>query len=356
MAQTGWPITRGKLAALLLTGAWRECPCASDCSLEELELLTPLLLETGAAALAWRRVSHSELKLSGAAQQLHEAYRLYKLMFVMYEREVATVFTLLRSHSIEPILVKGWAISRHYAEPFVRPSGDVDLCVRKEEHAKALALLKNRPRISFHVDLHAGFHSLDDRSFDELAARSELVEHEGESIRVLSMEDHLRVLCYHFLREGGWRPLWLCDIAVALESVPVGFNWDLCLGGKRRKAEAIACAINLARRLIGAEASDTPMAIREAKLPGWLVPCILKEWEVRSMSQRHRSPMSAALAHPVRTLKGLRHHWPSPVEATVTLGAPFNELPRLPFQLGNCLSRTALYLAHLPRGAPRQEH
>jgi hypothetical protein len=65
--------------------------------------------------------------------------------------------------------------------------------------------------------------------------------------------------------------------------------------------------------------------------------------------------MSSALTHPLRTLKGLRHHWPTPVEATISLGGPFNRMPRLPFQVGNCLFRTAGYIAHLPRML-RNEH
>ncbi len=310
----------------------------------------PLLFETGAAALAWRRISHLGLESYKAAQQLHEAHRFYKLRAAINRREIARIFNLLREHSIEPVLVKGWAIARHYAEPSARPCGDIDLCVRKEEHAKALSLLQSRKPILFHVDLHREFNSLDDRSFDELTSRSELVELEGEQIRVLSAEDHLRVLCFHFLREGGWRALWLCDIAAALESRPANFDWDLCMGRKRQRANWVACAIKLAHELIGAKIDDTPATVRDVKLPRWLVPSILKEWEVRSMSERHRTPtMTTALSRPLSMLKGLRHHWPTPVEATVTLGAPINEMPRLPLQVGNFLSRSTLMLARLPR-------
>jgi hypothetical protein len=340
--------THSNLVASLLTGAWRQSPAVADCRHEELELMAPRLLETGAAALAWRRVRHSDLEPCPEAAQLHDAYRLSRLLSIIYRREVAAIFKLLRSQRIEPILVKGWAIARHYAEPFVRPCGDVDLCVREEQYATAQAVLKGREGGDHSVDLHAGFRNLDDRSFDELMARSELVELEGEPVRVLSPEDHLRVLCYHFLREGGWRPLWLCDISVAVESRPDDFDWDQCLGGNRRRANWVACAVGLAHRLVGAEVSQTPAAVRNARLPGWLAPSILREWEVRSMYQRHRAPMTYALSYPLRTLKSLRHHWPTPVEATVTLGAPFNELPRLPFQAVGCLSRAARLLARLP--------
>ena len=326
---------------------------AADCSPEELESITPLLLETGAAAIAWRRVRDSELAGTVAASQLHDTYRLYRLLAVIYERTVAEVFKLLRSHSIEPIMVKGWAVARHYAEPGVRPCGDLDLCVRKEQHAAAFDLLKSRVHRAHSVDLHKEFRYLDYHAFDELMARSRLVELEGVGVRMLSAEDHLRVLCYHFLREGGWRPLWLCDIAVALESRPEDFDWDLCLGSNRRRADWAACAIKLAHILVGATMHDAPLAVRNARLPGWLMPSILRQWEVRSMSQRHRSPMSSTMSHPIRTLKGLRHHWPTPVEATVVLGASFNEMPRLPLQAIECLSRAGLLLArlsHMRRG------
>lgn len=347
--------TRSQLMASLLAGAWRQRVTASECSLEELELMTPLVMETGAGALAWRRVRDSELEAAPAALQLHDAYRLYKLRAIVYEREIAKIFRLLRSQAIEPVLVKGWAIARHYAEPEARPCGDIDLCVSKEQFAEARAILENCEGSPHTFDLHRGFRHLDDRSFEELMTRSELVELEGEKIRVLGVEDHLRVLCYHFLREGGWRALWLCDISVALESRPASFDWDLCLSGNRREDDWVACSIGLAHQLLGADVSETPVAVKAAKLPAWLLPSILREWEVRSMSQRHRTPMSSAMSQPLRTLKGLHHHWPTPVEATVSLGGAFNELPRLPFQVGNFLARAATLLARLPR-ALRNEH
>ena len=46
-------------------------------------------------------------------------------------------------------------------------------------------------------------------------------------------EDQLRQLCLHLLRHGACRPLWLCDVAVMLESLPGDFDWDRCLGGDR---------------------------------------------------------------------------------------------------------------------------
>lgn len=343
------PATRSYLMAALLAGAWRAEVQSAICTAEELELLAPLLLETGGAALAWRRLRHSELAATSEAHQLHEVYRLNHLLSIIYRREVAEVFRLLRSHKIEPVLVKGWAIGRNYAEPEARPYGDVDVCVSRERYQSAQDVLKTRTNASHHADLHRGFRDLDKHSFEELKARSELVELEGEPIRVLSAEDHLRVLCYHFLREGGWRPLWLCDISVALETRPEDFDWDLCLSGRGPVTDWVSSSLVLAHKLLGADLTGTPAAVRDTKLPQWLAPSILSQWEVRSMSQRHRAPIGSAASHPLRTLKGLRHHWPTPVEATVSLGASFTELPRFPLQMGNVLARAATLLARLPQ-------
>ena len=40
-------------------------------------------------------------------------------------------------------------------------------------------------------------------------------------------------------------------------------------------------------------------------------------------------------------LEALVQRWPNPIEATLNVGGPFNDLPRLPFQLAECVRRTA---------------
>jgi hypothetical protein len=50
--------------------------------------------------------------------------------------------------------------------------------------------------------------------------------------------------------------------------------------------------------------------------------------------------MAAALRRPAGLLAELHRHWPNPIEGTVGVGGPFNELPRLPFQLAFTALRT----------------
>jgi hypothetical protein len=341
----------GRLVAEMLRGSWRTSPPPLEFTPTQLKEITPLLQKSGAAALSWRRVQRSELHDAPHARQLHQSYRRYTLRAALIQQTIKRAISLLRSTGVEPILVKGWAAALLYPEQGLRPYGDIDLCVRPEQLAAAKGALKNLADEQHEVDLHCGFETLGGSDVDEMYARSQFAQLEETSVRLLSAEDHLRVLSIHMLREGAWRPLWLCDIAAAVETRTARFDWDQCLGKNRRQADWIICSIALAGELLGADIGDTPAARRTKQLPRWLIATILKEWEAKmpSMPERHITPMARYLRYPAGILKGLRHRWPNPIEATVQVRGPFNELPRLPFQLGNCLARTAKFAARLPQ-------
>jgi hypothetical protein len=249
---------------------------------------------------------------------------------------------------VEPLLAKGWAAARLYPEPGLRPYGDIDLCVRPEDYAAAQDVLLRAGGHGTLVELHPGSSWLDDRSLDDLYARSQLfpIGALGE-VRILGAEDHLRLLCVHMLSHGACRPIWLCDIAAALESRPPEFDWDWCLYGNRRRSDWVACAVGLAHQLLGARMDDTPVAERARRLPRWLAPTVLRKW-----GQRHRLrvSMTAYLRRPFAALQELPHHWANGIEATVNVGGPFNEWPRLPFQLASCAVISAQFLARIRPG------
>jgi len=314
-------------------------------------MLTPLLLGSGAGALGWWRVRHSDLRTSPAALQLQQAYHLNTLQATIHERDIAQVLTLLRAAGLEPVLVKGWASAQLYPEPGLRPYGDLDLCVRLEQYVAAQAVLQSPAGRAYYVDLHREFATLDDRSLDDLYPHSQLVRLSEVDVRLLGPEDHLRLLCVHFLRHGAWRPLWLCDIAAALESRPSSFDWDRCLGHNRRRADWVACTIGLAHQLLGVSIEDTPGVWRARHLPRWLVPSVLQQWE-RPYDADHRPPVRFALTlcHPARVPQALCLRWPpNPIAATIGFNGPLNALPRWPFQIAEgavrliqfCLRRSA---------------
>jgi hypothetical protein len=343
--QAGLKARRGQRVAQLLAGSWSSAPSLPLDSAEELAEVAPLLLRSGGGGLAWRKVRHSELAGSAVAEEFQQAYRFQSIQAALQQHHLKQVIPILRRHGVEPVLVKGWAIARLYSEPGLRPYADLDLCVRPEHYAAAKAVLEDPP---CNVDLHLGFGKFYDRQTDDIFARSQLVKLDDLDVRVLSAEDHLRFLCVHLLRHGAVRPLWLCDIAVLIQTRTADFDWERCLSGSRRQADWVACSIGLAHQLLGVDVAGTPLTRRAQQLPSWLVPAVLKAWGTpfRSMGQ-----VAIYLRHPGSALAGLRkelpRHWPNPIEATMTLKGPFNELPRLPFQIGHLFSRTAATLAQL---------
>ena len=337
------------LVAAALCGAWRAAPPAPSISAAELARAAPPLMASGAGALAWWKLRGTPLAGAGAARALREQQRFQTIRAAVHEQEVERAFTLLEGAGVEALLVKGWAAARLYPAPGLRPSGDVDVCVRPAQLARAAEALRGS---GVWVDLHEGFGEDERRDFDELLARSEVFRLGGATVRVPSAEDHLRLLCLHLLRHGAWRPLWLCDVAAALEARPPDFDWARFEGRDRRRARWVACALGLARELLGARLGETPLAREAGRLPHWLVPAVLAAWErpyaTAQGTARHRAPMVRYLRRPAGALRDLRNRWPGPVAATVRVGGPFNGLPRLPFQLGHGLARAAHFLARLP--------
>jgi hypothetical protein len=335
----------GRLVARVLRGAWRRSPEPLDVNEQELERISPQLLVSGAAGLVWPRARLSDLKQSAVGSILRQAYRFQILQAELQAREIAGIFATLRSAGVEPILIKGWATARCYAEKGLRPSGDIDLLIRPSQAATAAEVIGWTPPNGFNVDFHhREFDKLDPDCLEKLWDRSRLVV---SGIRVLGAEDHLAFICIHMLRHGAWRPLWLCDIAAELESRPPDFDWTVCLGS-RRQAGWIARAIGLAHQLIGAEVNDTPMARSAARSPAWLVREVLKQWANPDPRERmaldYRAPFvkslaTLSMATPSSLAAEVRARWPNPIQATISVGGPLNDLPRLPFQIGNALVR-----------------
>jgi hypothetical protein len=403
---------RGRLVAALLASAWREVSSAPDLSDVELAEITPLLCRTGSAAMGWWRIRQSALASSPAGLQLHDAYRQFRLSALVHEREIKYIFSLLRNAGIEAVLIKGWVIARLYPDRGLRPYGDIDLCVRPDQFAKAEAALKCLDNIEGHyVDLHSGFAKLElaTRSsarllvfrvptlvgsfsatksptevgtlnaalWDKLFERSQLVSLGEDKIRVLGDEDHLRILCLHLLRSGAWRPLWLCDVAVALETLAANFDWERCLGSDPKIAEWVACTIGLAQQLLGAkgkelrekgeeqraeskEQSAAPFALCSlplARLPRWLGPAILRQWG-RSLNphaiEQALPALSAQMHKPGKFFAEVYSRWDQPVRATVALRGRFNNWPRWPYQLTELLLRSPEVPKQLARMVVRE--
>ena len=255
----------------------------------------------------------------------------------MREAPLARAFAVLRAAGVEPILGKGWAVARHYPSPGLRPMGDIDVYVPAADAPRAHAAL--RAAGDAPVDLHAGFAELDDRSAADLLARSQSVSLGDETVRVFGAEDHLRLLCLHLLRHGVIRPLWLVDVAAALETRPRGFEWDAFLAGGPGRTEAAVVALRLAHAVLGASLDGVSLRERAECAPSWIAPAVFREWGRGRPPHGARTPFK--LERPSRWARAIAVRWPNAIEATYATGAPWRGMPRLPIQVAAAAGRAA---------------
>ena len=327
----------------VLSHSWQPHPPSPDISAAQLTQIVPLLLKTDCGGLGWWRVQHSGLRTSAAAQRLKHAYISQVVKAELQQGEIVQALGLLGSAGIEPLLGKGWAISRLYPNAGLRSYTDIDLCVPGQERSIAARILREPMAGGCRVDLHTEFRPLD-RDVEALYLHSHLVPLGQIMVRVLGSEDQVRLSCLHMLYHGAFRPVWLCDLGQALESLPPDFDWSYFLRGDPQFSDWVLCALGLAHRLLGASLpKNSPVAERANRLPGWLVPSILGQWGTVE-HYMYSLPMANYLGHPRELFKALRLRWPNPIQATVRTGGPFNELPRLPFQVAECFRRTANFL------------
>jgi hypothetical protein len=328
----------GQLTSRALTGAWRISIPTSSLTSAEIVTITPLALSASTAALVWRGINAPDLPES---ENLKAAYRYNALNAALHEIEVTDIFDRMRSVGIEPILFKGWGLARLYPDAGFRPYGDLDLWIRPEELESATWALPTGDRV-YCVELHTSFYESYQRSFDELTIRSQLVRLNNVDIRLPCAEDHLRFICLHFLFHGGWRPLWLCDIALMIESRGADFDWDRCLSGKRKYADWVACVIGLAHQLLGADIGGTPVTKRARNLPRWLAPAILRQWGEgpgMSFTEQFSFSLKRELRRPLALPKRIKSHWRNPVQASVEMDAWLDDRWRMPLQAAAGLAR-----------------
>ena len=330
---------KGSLVASVLAGSWRSSnypPLNID--EDALQEVTPLLCRSGAAALAWRRIKDTSLATSPAGETLRNTYRHQSLRSGIHEQQVEKVFRLLREAGVDAFLVKGWAAAVLYEQHDLRPAGDIDVCVRPEHYDRALAALTDS---ECSTDLHTSLGEISERGFDELLARSRMVPLGAENVRTLCTEDHLALLCIHLLKHGGWRPLWLCDIAAAVESLPSNFNWDICLGKHEQRARWIACTFGLAERLLQADVGRVRLSREQMRVPQWITETVLYHWSRLfpgdTLPMRSAQLMSVTLRRRQNILKAILERWPDPITATFNLQGSVNDFPRIPYQLADFL-------------------
>jgi hypothetical protein len=342
----------GRFVAQGLRHSWRdEISLRPDFSHPDFEAVTPLLYDSGAAALGWWSIRDTDLADSPSGELLHQAFRLLTLQAAIHKTKIEKVFGCFRAAKIEPILIKGWSIARRYSQPGLRPYGDIDLLIRPDDLSLANRIVASEDLRDCRIDLDPGSFELADRSLAGVFARSLLVPCGARQVRILCDEDLLALLAVHFLKHAGWRPLWLCDVSLMLESISREFDWDVCLGPDKRRVNWILLVIGLARELLGASINDQQIEER-ATVPDWVMENVLANWEqpfaTKHEPHNHHAPIQSYLRTPRGFLSDLKRRWPSPILATVSSNGTFGKRRRLRYQLKNCAQRAARLIRPLP--------
>lgn len=263
--------------------------------------------------------------------------RWYLLQDKVYEARICQAFRIFRSNGIEPVLIKGWAAARYYPDSHLRTYTDIDLGVPSSSFDRAVSLLRDEEANKLNIDLHCEFRHLDTLRWEKLVENSELIFLNGTGIRILSAEDHLRVLTVHWLTDSGGDKERLWDIYYAVENRPASFDWAKCLEPvTATRKKWVICTIGLAHKYLGLEIEGLPFAREAADLPLWLTKSIEREWR---------------LGIPLRGLYDSLHDWrfffaqlkkripPNAVYSTIECEGEFDDRARLPYQLRSLFRR-----------------
>ncbi len=265
-----------------------------------------------------------------------EDNRWFSLIFKVYEKRIVKVFELFRSANIEPILIKGWAVARLYPSEFQRPFADIDLCVAAEDFEKAEKLLQTEAAEGLGIDLHCGLRHLDTLEWVDLFKNSILVNIDETPVRILRPEDHLRVLCVHWLTDSGARKDRLWDVFYTFHNEE-DFDWERCLNSVSEiRRRWIVCIIGMVEKYFNVSLVNTPFEFEKIYIPEWLIEACEKEWK----NNIPLKPLHLCLADPRELLRQINKRFPpNPIQATIETEGSFDSRSRVFYQFKNFFQR-----------------
>lgn len=253
------------------------------------------------------------------------------------ELKISEAFEFMQSRGFEPILIKGWSIARYYPQIWQRRFVDIDLCVAPGDFERAKKLLETPEGLKHNIDLHKGLKRLDTVAWKDLFDNAETTEIGDTSIRTLRPEDHLRVVCVHWLADGGAYKDRLRDIYYLVKNRPRDFDWSRCLdivSAKRRKW--IVCCLGLTHKYLGLDLADTPVAAEAENIPGWLIETVEREWR----TEVKLKPLQNCLHDRRLFWQQIKKRIPpNPLQATIELDGDFDDKSRAFYQIGSVLTR-----------------
>ncbi len=253
------------------------------------------------------------------------------------EARASRAFELFRRNGIEPVLIKGLAAAFYYPPGVFRDAVDMDLAVSAQDFSQATKLARSAEAAGLAIDLHEELRHHDVKPWGSLMADSHLLEVEGGTIRILCPEDHLRVLCTHWLTDGGRDKDRLWDIYFLVDHERESFDWKKFLApADKRRRRWLTCTLGATVRYLNLDLSGSPIEGEALDLPEWFTSTIEKEWaEVIQFAPVYYSIHDRKLFF--HQLK--RRFPPNPITATVLCEGDLDSRFRAIYQVRNIASR-----------------
>ncbi|MBX7054856.1 MAG: nucleotidyltransferase family protein [Pyrinomonadaceae bacterium] len=278
-----------------------------------------------------------------------DAFRWGVLQKLSQQATAAAVVSTFQRHGIDPIVIKGIAAARLYPDDQWRKFADIDLAVsagdfERAKEVKLLATTGFQP-----IDLHKELRHLDTVPWADLLANSQTVNIEGTDIRFLREEDHLRIVCVHWLTDGGAHRHRLWDIYWSVKNRSAAFDWGRCLDSVspvRRKW--IIYTVGLAYKYLDLDIDGLPFSEEAKALPKWLIRSLEREWGSTTRLQ----PLNLFKRDPIGLCKQIMKRLPpNPIQATIDMEGSLDASTRIHYQIGDILRRSANSIGRLVKTA-----
>lgn len=294
-----------KTVPLVLKRCWTEVPPAFHVYSPIAARLLPMALRGGVIPLIASQMGQLDNLPGKLRRRYQQVSQLQMMRTAQNELRIPKVFQALQSHNIEPILIKGWSVARHYADPLKRSQMDIDICVQRDQLQAAEEVIARLEFPPGAIDLHGGIDDLSDRGWNSVFRRTQTVDLHGCEVRLLCDEDLLRLVCLHFWRHRCNRAVWLCDVAAFIENRNSDFDWDLCFSGRRHDTEKVRVSIALAVKLLDARLDEHWVGDAVHRLPEWLIQSVTARW-AEDFDQTQTTPWEKFNAFdPIRTVNRL---------------------------------------------------
>jgi hypothetical protein len=320
-------------------------------NLDTLCVLAPLWHSHGAGPLLWRRIRNTPLATTELGEQLREAAITSSIAVLVQQDALARAVSLLRAEAIEPILVKGLAVARLYADPSLRPGGDLDFWIRPRDIKRARAIFRaagyqggydigvpfvnpnnfvTNDGVQIDIKTDFGYDVVSPSLHRHWWGRARWETLGGTAVRVLAPPDEIVYLSSHAAKHAFGSVKWLVDIAAALE------HWQADVWGPPEiPAEQpirswTLVTLGLALELLGANGDVLTPQVRRAALEEaapWRSQ-VLRMWGGTSGRDGHSVTVDAALTRlrtqpsPAGVWRLLRMLWPDAIESAVYLKLP----------------------------------